>query len=304
MNRRATLDSNDSMELLLDTVCNTFGAVIFISMLVAILVNRSSSAGPSTQAVVDPALESAQVQLEVETARDRVRVLAEQLRQQKLVRERFATDESLALSQQIQQQTESNVQLIGEQSSAIEQLTVTNSDRASLQHELNQQQLAFDAAKADNTTLRRELERAVNTLGRTARIPRVRRTTKDSVVYALDDGHLFRITTADQAIDDADTVRSLEHGTEVIRPRRSRGVAVPVPAKMHSGHSPEMHSRFKNLSPARHFVQLFVARDSFAAFLPVKDMLVGLGLEYEVIISDGDSVELFLGQKTRDSFVQ
>ena len=86
MSHRRNAVAADSMELLLDTVCNTFGAVIFISMLVAILVSRRSSGAADTEAVVDPAVETAQIRLDIEAARDRVRVLSEQLRQQKLLR--------------------------------------------------------------------------------------------------------------------------------------------------------------------------------------------------------------------------
>ena len=46
MRKRASSDTLDSLELLLDTICNTFGAVIFISMLLAVLVTNSASSVP------------------------------------------------------------------------------------------------------------------------------------------------------------------------------------------------------------------------------------------------------------------
>lgn len=303
MSRRQNKNTADSMELLLDTVCNTFGAVIFISMLVAMLVSRSSPAKPSPRASVDPALDTVKIQLEIETARDRVRVLAEQLRQQKNLRERLATDKSLALSQAIQQLTEDSVRLMQQKSSAVAEITATNGDRATLQHQLQQDQADLQSSEAENQALRQELDRTVQTVSRTARIPHVRRTSKNSVVYALDDGRLFRITTSDQSIDDSDCERNQEQGVEVLRPKPGGGIAVPAATGSATATAAMTH-RFEGLSASRHFVQVFVSRDSFVAFLPVKDVLVRLGLEYEVLITHDDSVELFLGQKTRDSFVQ
>ena len=44
MATRRTIDDSDSLELLLDTICNVFGGVIFIAMLVAVLTSfRASS---------------------------------------------------------------------------------------------------------------------------------------------------------------------------------------------------------------------------------------------------------------------
>ncbi|MEO8166385.1 MAG: hypothetical protein ABI619_13420, partial [Betaproteobacteria bacterium] len=42
--RRRTNTDDSSLELLLDTICNTFGGILFISMLVVILLNMTSEA--------------------------------------------------------------------------------------------------------------------------------------------------------------------------------------------------------------------------------------------------------------------
>ena len=41
MSRKSSA-SSDSLDLLLDTICNTFGGVLFIAMLVIILLNISA----------------------------------------------------------------------------------------------------------------------------------------------------------------------------------------------------------------------------------------------------------------------
>ena len=42
MSRRKQQNDNGSLELLLDTICNTFGGILFISLLVVILLNTTS----------------------------------------------------------------------------------------------------------------------------------------------------------------------------------------------------------------------------------------------------------------------
>ncbi|MFC1757866.1 hypothetical protein ACFL2H_03740, partial [Planctomycetota bacterium] len=46
---KRSIDSNDSsLELLLDTICNTFGGILFISVLVVILLNLSGQQSTET----------------------------------------------------------------------------------------------------------------------------------------------------------------------------------------------------------------------------------------------------------------
>ncbi len=47
MTQRNSSDDG-SLDLLLDTICNTFGGVLFISLLVVILLNMSSNEAAST----------------------------------------------------------------------------------------------------------------------------------------------------------------------------------------------------------------------------------------------------------------
>ncbi len=299
MGRRATSNSTESLELLLDTICNTFGAVIFISILVAVLVSQSSRSRPVPESKTDPAIDAAIVQSDIQQARERLRVLSGQIRQQELVTKRFASQESMALAGKIKQHTEDRVRLTEEKAEAVKEITDAQAESAALQHQIQLEQAAHDAASAENARLQTELAEQSEMSGRTARIPRVRKTDKASVVYAIDNGRLFRVTTVQQTIDNVDCERTTESGIEVIRPRAGAGVRIAS-----NGPKGQLESRFSGVSSGTQFIQLFVSRDSFSQFLPVKDLLVRLGLEYEVLITDNDNVELFLGNTRRESLVQ
>jgi hypothetical protein len=299
MGRRATSNSTESLELLLDTICNTFGAVIFISILVAVLVSQSSRSRPVPKTETDPANDAAVVQSDIKQARERLRVLSGQIRQQEMVTKRFASQESVALAGKIKQHTEDRMRLTEEKADAVKEITDAQAESAALQHQLQLEQAAYDAASAENARLQTELAEQSEISGRTARIPRVRKTDKASVVYAIDNGRLFRVTTVRHTIDNVDCERTTESGIEVIRPRAGAGVKITS-----NGSMGQIESRFAGVSSGTQFIQLFVSRDSFSQFLPVKDLLVKLGLNYEVLITDNDNVELFLGNTGRESLVQ
>jgi hypothetical protein len=57
--------------------------------------------------------------------------------------------------------------------------------------------------------------------------------------------------------------------------------------------------------PRAFVVQLFVARDSFADFLSIREALTGLNLEYSLQVMPGEDVELFLSEQVRNrTYVQ
>lgn len=298
MTRRVTTDSTESLELLLDTICNTFGAVIFISMLVAVLVSQSSRQRDPAEPVEDPEVVSAMVQAEIQQAQERLRVLSGQLRQQEVVKHKFATENSLMLAGKVKQQTEQRVRFMQEKSEAIKEITESTSTSAVLQNQLLEQQAEFDAAASKNQELREDLEKQEELASRTARIPRVRKTSKQSVAFGLDDGRLIRMTTPGGTVDTADCTLTDENGGRVVRPRRGRGISV------NAGPGKAIQSRFDGIDAETQFVILFVARDSFAEFVAVKDKLVEIGLEYDVRIFPEDDIEVRIGDSKRESFVQ
>src|SRR5687768_3661347 len=64
MSRKSSA-SSDSLDLLLDTICNTFGGVLFIAMLVIILLNMSGEKAASVPATPDAQAQLAAAQAEM-----------------------------------------------------------------------------------------------------------------------------------------------------------------------------------------------------------------------------------------------
>lgn len=298
MTRRTTDNSTDSLELLLDTICNTFGAVIFISMLVAILVSNSSQTPTPTESSADTESDVAIIQAEVQQAQERLRVISSQVRQQKRITSSLASDDSLALAGKLNQQTRERVSLMQQKSEAVKKVVDIKGASAVLQTALSKQQSELNAATVTQKATSEELRQLTTRSARTARIPQVRRTQKSPTVYAVDDQRLYQVTTKYGTVNTQDCEKRSENGKEIIRPLPTGGIPVSESA------SAAMVTCFQDVSPSDGFVQLFVSRDSFEAFLPVKDLLVQLELEYEVIVTEDDTVTLVLGSSQRESFVQ
>lgn len=298
MRRRESMNSTESLELLLDTICNTFGAVIFLAMLVALLVGQAAPEVP----VAEPptAAETASILAEIQEAQERLRILSGQYRQQEQIRQRLASSESEALAGKLRQQTEQQLRFMSEKSTAVQEAADTQAQTVTVQQTLERQQRRLQMAKAQQQQLQTEMQQLQELSSRTAAIPRLRKTTKDAVVFVIDDGHLYQITTSSLAINSRDTQRSTRGGIEVIQPRSGSGTHIGDTSAAQSS----VRKKFSDVHAGQHFVTLYVSRDSFAEFAPVKAQLVKLGIEYEVIIGESNDVELSIGNSMRESLVQ
>src|SRR5690606_14514648 len=86
------------LELLLDTVCNTFGAVMFITMLLAVITSmaaRSADVRPPDDQAHQKLVERGK---DLEAKRDRLRQLGEAVADNQAVMNRFANEASQSLA--------------------------------------------------------------------------------------------------------------------------------------------------------------------------------------------------------------
>lgn len=294
---RRRIEIPDSLELLLDTICNTFGAVIFISMLLSILAGEKASEA-STQ-TSDEQIDQMETQLkkDITKARARHTQLKTQLNQQSELLKKFSNPASLQMAMEISQASQTQLQVLNTKSEQIE--TLTEQDAESLRKEgmLSQQLQKRDELDRQVKAITRELDAATAQAGRKAKVSRVRPTSKTGFGYMLHDSKLYRTVNAEGKIDAHDCSELDRAGSHVLLPRPTGGIAMPTEQN-------RVESRFEHLDNKRHFVRLFVSPNSFGQFVAVKDALVSLNLEYEVIIFNDNKAELFLSSDPIESFVQ
>ncbi|MFN8706402.1 MAG: hypothetical protein ACK526_09035 [Planctomyces sp.] len=295
--KRRPFAPSDSLELLLDTICNTFGAVIFISILVAILVSRSRPQGSQSESQDEiTAFVDTQMQ-EIREAQQRRQILSLQLSQQRELVDRFSSEESVKLAADIRNTTLNRARILKDSAEALKSVTEAEVQAIQVAAEMRMRKQQLENLEKENKTLQQDLQHSIVVSSRTARIPQVRRTDKQSVAYILHTGRLFCATNELGQLDDVDCMIEDTGGVTTLEPRPGAGIAVFAT-------DDQLKTRFQKVNNSKHFAKLFVSRDSFSHFLTVKDTLIELGLQYEVIIFDRDQNTLFLSDQQRESFVQ
>lgn len=286
----------DSLELLLDTICNTFGAVIFISMLLAILAEGKSPTSTSdVSAIAD------KMTAEQERTNAAARIHLSQLRrlfdEQAELLDAFSRPDSMRLADEIASATEETSTSIETRNEQIRLLAEQEAETTLKRH-----QIAIAEQKRSET--RMQLKKVEDKLaatrkasGRTARTSRVRPAVGSGVSYLLHNGRLFRTAGPDGDLDSMDCELQRRGTASVVVPRLTGGLSLPA-------NSAAIRGRFSGFEPRQHYVRLFVSQDSFDEFLSVKDALVELQFEYEVILFEDQPAELFLTSRQIKSFVQ
>lgn len=308
MSRRPMVSPDDSLELLLDTICNTFATVIFISMLAAILAQNSAPAAASateTQSAID---ETHARQRELSELSRRQNALQSQLAQQNDLIGRFSSDESVALAMQIHQDSESQAKMSSQKVETADAIVTAERDRLQLEQAVQELLKKMQDEQIRQTEGENKLRDLQTNAGHTAEVRRVHETTKFGFTFALDNGRLYSVHTSDDKngsimnlmINHEDCDVTEVAGITAIRPLKNAGTP------LRKNPTAQRDAKAKLSAVSKNFVvRLFVAKDSFAEFLPVKEALTELGLEYSLEIMPGEDVELVLTDKTQDrTFVQ
>ena len=308
MSRRQMISTDDSLELLLDTICNTFGAVIFISILASILAQNSAPDSASPEETTAAIEETYIRQRELSELRRRQQTMESQLAQQEELIRRFSNEESVSLALQILQDSQLQAKMSAQKTDAADAIEVTERERLQLERAMQERLKELNEAKSRQTEAANNLRNIETDHGHTAEVRRVHETTKFGFTFALDNGRLYSVhTSEDQNANDMDLMINRDDcevlevgGVTTIRPLKTAGL--PIRGIV----SAQQDAKSKLAAVGKLFVvRLFVAKDSFAEFLPVKEAMTELGLEYALEIMPGDDVELFLSDKVQDrTFVQ
>lgn len=294
---RRRIEIPDSLELLLDTICNTFGAVIFISMLLSLLAGKKGAS--SDPEMTSELIEQMTTQLERDVAVSRARhtQLQRQVNQQSELLKQFSSPDSIQLAGEIIQATENTMRMLDSRSNQLEILKDQDAESLQKEQELVRQIQQRDNLQRQKDAITRELEAATERLGRKAKISRIRPTSKLGFAYMLHNNRLYRTLTPDGDLDGTDCMELDRDGLQIISPRPTGGL------DLEKGEE-RIGLRFDQLDSRKHFVRLFVSPNSFARFISVKDAMIDRGLEYEVIVFENNEAQLFLSSEPINSFVQ
>jgi hypothetical protein len=281
MARRKNVEAS-SLELLLDTICNTFGGIIFLAILMAILVQM---AGPHARQSADAATQQELASLDarktgIAAELDALRRVVEQ--QDRLV-ERLVKPEDREETERLLSFKRSKSGLT---SAKLESLGEINSHEIEVGR-IAQELASLDAARAQaeaqlselETALRAELRsRTINT-----KLPKIQATDKRGVPICLAQDRLTVLIKprAGLVYNDKEFDIRIDPmtGRRSIRPKS--GAGTPLAADSRSRDA--VVARLAGFNKDKDYLAIFVWPDSFDQFKELRGVMVDLGFSYRLV---------------------
>ena len=276
----------DSLYLLLDTLCNAFGGIILLAVLVVLLTSKEktqSSKAADSQEMLQRRLAIAQTDLQKSqqlAASLQAKANDERLKQQvELLSTRKDLQDAIQQSRETVAQNSKDL----DTASAVdpsERLKFLNAQLAAAEAHKLEAKNSLAAADENTKHLKQrlaDLERQVTTkldeLQRPLRLPKEHETGKRVIYIIVRYGHIYLCRNFDLSRNETDIDWTTTLTGETAEPRRGKGIDP-------TGSTAGLINFFKNMSDDSVYVAFCVYEDSFPAFIRAKQLAADCGLAY------------------------
>lgn len=298
MTRRSN-EEESSLELLLDTITNTFGGVLFIALLIVLLVRNQGVSQRMPEPDIEVVAQMVRLERQIERARTEIDTLDELLARQ---RER--------LTKQLDGVRVEEVVMLNDLKKRRDELLLKRlegyQETVKVQQSINEKAKEFNAgvdlsgkiaqAKRDLYDLTNEIAKseqenrkvvaAIETKSRSAKrdlkLPTQQRTSKKAIYVAIWRNRVFRIVVGGRLNTShlvvTDSSRAQVSSRSVFYTFRLNRGLVPS-ASVHFERA--MKTMLGNPAVGSYYVKIFVYDGSFKGFQHVRDVVVGSGLRYD-----------------------
>ena len=302
MRRRLHAGGQDSLELLLDTLCNVFGGIILIACLLAMLSRPQPETRPVAEAsdqesgiVLEKKIEQARAELDglqkrrAELQREddpSLKPLMQELQALKRTaeerRQKIAEQDELAAKKAEQLMRDASTEIArlrSEVQEAEQKLGVVNkeTEAARQRHEALKKQLA---------DLQLELESVKDLKVEKLRFPRERQSEKLPAPVIVRHGQVFPLYDAEGRPAPGVTHARSADGNSTAVPLAGMGMMPVRDAK-------RLREFLPKLVRGGRYLTIYVYPDSFATMRELKKLIFELGLEYGLEICDEHRVLVF-----------
>ena len=288
-----------SLELLLDTITNSFGGIVFLAILTILLLQRTSPA-PQVKALATETQRSQLIrsQTALQEAEAELASLRQAVNSQADTQSRFASAESAAEYQRLQEEREELARTKEAQRRAVQKRAALQADENKLLEDRENLEQALTAAKKTADTVALKLRELEKTRTKDAPVPRARTSTsiasiplilKNHKLYFVKDysrGATFARFNAGEFL-----LTGEEEGHTVYTPNPLRGFLVQDADALEE----YLQQKLALVETSRFHVDLPVWTDSFAEFQVLKTVLIRMKLQYRILIIDGTSTLNFTG---------
>ena len=279
-------DQTDSLELFLDTICNTFGGIIFLAILVAIL---SQTRGMMNQD--NPDADHALTPAEVRQLKQRLADAQSRVERLSLASEGFSqepvTPEAMQFIQnrnQVLELQRAIDSLSGQIPDLEKQIKLLNESNADLEVELREVPVELVALKDDVAKQRAEISDVIQQKQTLLKLPRETNTSQSSALALLKGGFIYWAGEYDSLSGSFDgphvTVKKGILGMEVV-PTNGRGITAD---------SSEFQRLVAQAESSRKIITLATWPDSFGTFQKAKPVLLNESVKYQLWVQTTDAL--------------
>ncbi|MEI8018445.1 MAG: hypothetical protein WCH39_09595 [Schlesneria sp.] len=277
----------DSLELLLDTICNTFGGVLFIAILVVLLLQQTGT-GPASAPVVIPVsdLEMQSLMSRMEEVTDELTRMRQNRDSQDAIVQTFAPDavqQLLAVRSDTTTRQES-VQAEVDQLLASNVVLVKQVEGLAIENDSVREQL--DQARARLRAVQSRIEEERRSRVEEVRLPVVRTAMgKQEIGLVLRYGRLYVWHKYGRGYErlglntDDFVVVSKERDGLVTRPNPLAGVSLDESLESQE----KIRRVLRRFDPQSCYFAIIARPDSYSVFRRLRDRVIELGFEYRLI---------------------
>jgi hypothetical protein len=303
MSRRAA-SSGDSLDLLLDTICNTFGGILFIAMLVVILTNQMSSESAPAEPTAENSRALRKMRGELSDSDAQLTRLRQAVRQKEDLERQFADPESRELLTTLHELDDDTTSLITDRNEKLENIAESQADLIESARELERltQMLAEAQLRLEQEQQLLQNETALRS--RTSQTPKQRATQKKPAAFFLKEGRLCAVAKKDEngnpVPNDAE-IRIVDDppNGRYVEPIENAGLTVAADGS----NAEAIREKLADFDKDQHYLSVLVFKDSFANFEALKNEMIRAGFEYQLVpFPDGEKA--YLGDETEPALVQ
>jgi len=283
--RRRKLQENDSLDMLLDTISNTFGGIVFLALLVAILLqfNEGVIRDQQAESISQENFSALRETLDDKTAK--LQNLSRVLATQRKTLQEFKPDQSGTTVSEILELRKKKNAIVQQRIDLVAKVSRQGSENTELDRELRSIDSRRDLAQRTAARLHEELQAEVRRRTRMARLPALRATSKREFAVVLRYNRLYFLYASE--LDDQQgslnyddfVVLADEDSTIRVTPKPYAGLVVDESDTLDD----LLKQKLVRLNSKELYLAVAVWEDSFGEFSHLRNALVELGWEYRLI---------------------
>ncbi|MDA0285508.1 MAG: hypothetical protein O3B86_19360 [Planctomycetota bacterium] len=281
MKRKDSSSDDGSLDLLLDTICNTFGGVLFISLLVVVLLNVTSDQAGDSPPEPEAQLELAQLQVELSQSSQQLQTLRSANQQREQTQAALVTQKQIELARSVQTTQKHVTEQVQIKARTLDEVSQSQIRINETAQQLEERQDQLEAMRRELAAARSQLTSEVNSRSRTVSLPRLQQTNKQYCSFFLKRGRLTSLLTRNsygiESVNESEIEIVSEGSTEYYEPRIGKGIAVDLNGSNQSA----IQSKVRMFDRSQFVIRLWIWPDSFDQFAAVQQALVAGQFQYK-----------------------